>query len=220
MSSQENVKVVLLGEIGVGKACIITRFITGEFNPNTISSVHTQYKYTKQMIFNDKAIKFDIWDTAGQERFRYIARIFYKDAKIICLCYDITSKESFEELKDYWYEMQAKLNTNGDPIYAVVANKSDLYQNAQVLDEEGKAFAKSINGIFQSTSAKFNIGITSLFENIGKRYFDPNFGSNAGENKEKLEYEKKKTKKAQKPQNIGVILKIKPNNSKKNKSCY
>ena len=116
--------------------------------------------------------------------------------------------------------MQAKLNTNGDPIYVVVANKSDLYQNAQVLDEEGKAFAKSINGIFQSTSAKFDIGITSLFENIGKRYFDPNFGSNAGENKEKLEYEKKKTKKAQKPQNIGVILKIKPNNSKKNKSCY
>ena len=75
-------KSILLGEIGVGKTCIITRFITGEFNPNTISSVHTQYKYTKQMIFNDKAIKFDIWDTAGQERFRYIARIFIKMLKL------------------------------------------------------------------------------------------------------------------------------------------
>jgi len=222
MSSPETVKVVLLGQAGVGKTCIISKFITGEFNPNTISSLSAQY-ISKQMTFNDKVIKFDIWDTAGQERFRALAKIFYKDAKVICLCYDITSKESFEELKDYWYEKQTKLNANGDPIFAVVANKNDLYQSAQVQDDEGRAFAKSINAIFQSTSAKSDYGINSLFENIGKRYFDPNFDSNAEENKEKLEYEKKKTEKAQKKaqpqtQNRGVKLDTsKTNNSQKKK---
>ena len=116
-----------------------------------------------------------------------------------------------------------KLNANGDPIFAVVANKNDLYQSAQVQDDEGRAFAKSINAIFQSTSAKSDYGINSLFENIGKKYFDPNFDSNAEENKEKLEYEKKKTEKAQKKaqpqaQNRGVKLDTsKTNNSQKKK---
>jgi len=224
MSSPETVKVVLLGQAGVGKTCIITKFITGEFNPDQMTSLSAQY-ISKQMTFNDKVIKFDIWDTAGQERFRALAKIFYKDAKVICLCYDITSKESFEELKDYWYEKQTKLNANGDPIFAVVANKNDLYQSAQVQDDEGRAFAKSINAIFQSTSAKSDSGIASLFENIGKRYFDPNFDSNAEENKEKLEYEKKKTEKAQKraqpqPQSRGVKLDTsKTNSSQKKKGC-
>jgi len=224
MSSPETVKVVLLGQAGVGKTCIITKFITGEFNPDQMTSLSAQY-ISKQMTFNDKVIKFDIWDTAGQERFRALAKIFYKDAKVICLCYDITSKESFEELKDYWYEKQTKLNANGDPIFAVVANKNDLYQRQQVQDDEGRAFAKSINAIFQSTSAKSDSGITSLFENIGKRYFDPNFDSNAEENKEKLEYEKKKTEKAQKraqpqPQSRGVKLDTsKTNSSQKKKGC-
>ena len=224
MSSPETVKVVLLGQAGVGKTCIITKFITGEFNPDQMTSLSAQY-ISKQMTFNDKVIKFDIWDTAGQERFRALAKIFYKDAKVICLCYDITSKESFQELKDYWYEKQTKLNANGDPIFAVVANKNDLYQSAQVQDDEGRAFAKSINAIFQSTSAKSDSGIASLFENIGKRYFDPNFDSNAEENKEKLEYEKKKTEKAQKraqpqPQSRGVKLDTsKTNSSQKKKGC-
>ena len=224
MSSPATVKVVLLGQAGVGKTCIISQFITGQFDPNTISSLSAQY-ISKTMQFKDKAIKFDIWDTAGQEKFRALAKIFYKDAKVICLCYDITSKESFNELKDYWYEKQIKLNATGDPIFAIVANKNDLYQQAQVKDEEGKAFAKSINGIFQSTSAKSDSGITTLFENIAKKYFDPNFDSNEVENKEKLEYEKKKTEKALKKtqpqtQNRGVKLEAsKANNSQKKKGC-
>ena len=74
MSSPETVKVVLLGQAGVGKTCIITKFITGEFNPDQMTSLSAQY-ISKQMTFNDKVIKFDIWDTAGQERFRALAKI-------------------------------------------------------------------------------------------------------------------------------------------------
>ena len=82
MSSSETVKVVLLGEAGDGKTCIISRFITGSFNPDTISSLSAQF-ISKTMEFKDinRIIKFDIWDTAGQERFRALAKIFYKGQK-------------------------------------------------------------------------------------------------------------------------------------------
>ena len=219
MSSPETIKVVLLGEAGVGKTCIISQFISNVFDPDTISSLSAQF-ISKQIELKDikKIIKYDIWDTAGQERFRALAKIFYKDAKVICLCYDITSKKSFEELKDYWYEQQTKLNVDGDPIYAVVANKNDLYETSQVNDEDGKAFAKSINGIFQSTSAKSDNGITTLFENIGHRYFDPSFDSNEKDSIEKKEYEKKKAEKeAQKnvpPQTQRRGVKLETNKNK------
>ena len=223
MSSPDTVKVVLLGEAGVGKTCIITKFITGNYNPDTISSLSAQF-ISKTLEFKDinRTIKFDIWDTAGQERFRALAKIFYKDAKVICLCYDISNKKSFEELKNYWYEQQTKLNVDGDPIYAIVACKNDLYVQQQVKDDQGKEFAKSINGIFQSTSAKSNTGIENLFDNIGHRYFDPNFDSNAIESKEKQEYEKKKSERAQKktqpqPQSRGVKLDTNKNSNKQHK---
>ena len=223
MSSPDTVKVVLLGEAGVGKTCIITKFITGNYNPDTISSLSAQF-ISKTLEFKDinRTIKFDIWDTAGQERFRALAKIFYKDAKVICLCYDISSEKSFVELKNYWYEQQTKLNVDGDPIYAIVACKNDLYDQQQVADDQGKEFARSINGIFQSTSAKSNTGIENLFDNIGHRYFDPNFDSNAIESKEKQEYEKKKSERAQKktqpqPQSRGVKLDTNKNSNKQHK---
>ena len=225
MSSPETVKVVLLGEAGVGKTCIISQFISGVFDPDTISSLSAQF-ITKNMELKNikKVIKFDIWDTAGQERFRALAKIFYKDAKVICLVYDITSKKTFEELKEFWYEQQTKLNVDGEPIFAVVANKNDLYENQQVKDEEGKEFAKSINGIFQSTSAKSDSGITNLFENIGYRYFDPNFDTNEIEKKEKMEYEKKKKENAEKKtqnqiQSRGVKLDTNKTKQKKKGCC-
>ena len=205
MTSPETVKVVLLGESGVGKTCIISQFIQGDFNPDTVTSLSAQF-ISKTLEFNElnKVIKYDIWDTAGQERFRALAKIFYKDAKVICLCYDITSKKSFQELKDFWYEQQVKLNVDGEPIFAVVANKNDLYQNQQVKDEEGKEFARAINGIFQSTSAKSNQDILNLFNNIGHKLCDPNFDTNQIEDKEKEAYEKKKKENAQKKSQMQV----------------
>ena len=198
MSQIETVKVVLLGEAGVGKTCIISQFISGVFDPDTISSLSAQF-ITKTLDFKDikKSIKFEIWDTAGQERFRSLAKIFYKDAKVICLVYDITSKKSFDELKNFWYEQQTKLNVDGEPIFAVVGNKYDLYETTQV-DDEAKNFAKSIGAIFQYTSAKNASGINELFNNIGEKYFNPDLDINEQENKDKEIYEKKKLEKAQK----------------------
>ena len=221
MSTTETVKVVLLGEAGVGKTCIISQFISGVFDADTISSLSAQF-ITKTLEYKkyEKSLKFEIWDTAGQERFRSLAKIFYKDAKVICLVYDVTSKKSFDELKNFWYEQQTKLNVDGEPIFAVVGNKYDLYETTQV-DDEAKNFAKSIGAIFQYTSAKDASGINELFNNIGEKYFDPSIDINEKENKEKEEYEQKKLQKAQKKvENKGKIkLNASVHQEKPKKGC-
>ena len=175
MSNAEPVKVVLIGESGVGKTSIINQFTSGKFDPDCVTSLSAQF-ISKTVEFNNlqKAIKFDIWDTAGQEKYRALAKIFYKDARVICLCYDITDGKSFEEIKSYWYEM-VKSNADPEVMYAVVANKSDLYDIAAIKNEEGEQFAKSIGALFQSTSAKSDTGITNLFDNIVQKFFDPDF---------------------------------------------
>jgi small GTP-binding protein len=97
-------KVVLLGESGVGKTCINARFINNTFEENLISTTGASYA-GKTMTFDEfggKSIKFEIWDTAGQEKYRSLTKIFYKDAGAAILVYDITRKESFEEIQKYW----------------------------------------------------------------------------------------------------------------------
>ena len=106
----ENCKVILIGESGVGKTCIIVRFIHGYFTENTTSTTGANYA-SKILEFKDykKKLQYNIWDTAGQEKYRGLAKIFYKDADIAILVYDITNKKSFEELKKYWCD---ELNNN------------------------------------------------------------------------------------------------------------
>ena len=97
-------KVVLLGESSVGKTCIITRFVDDEFDKEIISTTGASYanKTLKFKDYNNKEILFEIWDTAGQEKYRSLTQLFYKDASIAILVYDITNEESYNELKNYW----------------------------------------------------------------------------------------------------------------------
>ena len=195
MADNDGIKVVLLGESGVGKTCIIDQFINGNFDQNCVASLTAQFCKKNIELPGDKSITFDIWDTAGQEQYRSLNRIFYKNSKAVILVYDITRIDSFNEVKNYWYN-QIKENTNNDVIIAVAANKSDLYEKRQVSDEDGEEFAKSIGAIFASTSAKNDSGITNLFENIAHKLLEPSFNSTANEQKTKKENENK-TKKIQ-----------------------
>ena len=98
-------KVVLLGESGVGKTSIIARFINNTFQDNIISTTGASYA-GKAITFSElqgRTAKFEIWDTAGQEKYRSLTKIFYKDAGIAILVYDITRRETFEEIQKYWY---------------------------------------------------------------------------------------------------------------------
>ena len=190
MSGIESIKVVLLGEAGVGKTSIINQFAYHQFDPDCLSSISAQFISKSINYEGYGAIKYDIWDTAGQERYRSMARIFYKDAKVIIFVYDITSQATFDGMKDYWYE-QIKTNCEKDAILAVVANKNDLYSEQQISDEVGQRFADEIDAIFQSTSALSDIGIGVLFDNIGKKIMNPDYDYKALDKKEKAQYNSK-----------------------------
>ena len=96
-------KLIVIGDSGVGKTCIIRRFVSNEFSDETLSTDGVNYS-KKEISFEDKTVQLDLWDTAGQEQYRSLTKIFYKDAAAAILVYDITRKDSFLELKNYWYD--------------------------------------------------------------------------------------------------------------------
>ena len=131
----KSVKVVLLGDSGVGKTSIISRFVNNMFEQKVMPTISAAYA-TKTMKFDDfggKELKFELWDTAGQERYRAVTKILYKDAQVIILVYDITIKDSFNEIKDYWYE-QIKENCPKSIILGLAGNKEDLFENENVTE--------------------------------------------------------------------------------------
>ena len=174
MADNITCKVVLVGESGVGKTCIIQRYVNDQYSENTESTITSTYTYkTINYEKYNKSISFDIWDTAGQELYRAMAKNFYLNAAIGILVYDIRRKESFNQLKEYWYE---QLTTSGEDnmVFGVAGNKCDLFQKEEVSEEEGKKFAKSINAVFQLTSCKESIGIDELFKQCGQKYLEMN----------------------------------------------
>ena len=213
----ETIKVVLIGASGVGKTSIIQRYVNDEYDPNIIFSSSAQF-LTKTIELNElQTVKFDIWDTAGQEKFRALAKIFYKDARVIILVYDITNKVSFENLQQYWFK-EIEENSISDAIIVIVGNKSDLYEIEQVTDEEGQKYADEKKAIFKKTSALSNRNIDSLFNDIAKKYFNPNYDYQAEDKKIKKEYLEKKLQEVTiDEENINLSMKKNENNSN---CCY
>jgi small GTP-binding protein len=218
MSGADSVKVVLLGEAGVGKTSIIHQFTYHTFDPDCISSISAQFVSKTIDYQGYGAIKYDIWDTAGQERYRSMAKIFYKDAKVIVFVYDITSQPTFDGLKNYWYE-QIKINCESDAILAVVANKNDLYADQVVSDETGQKFADEIGAIFQSTSALSDSGIGKLFDHIGRKYIDTEYDYRDIDKKQKDKYEKKIKKQNDKNDNDDKKVKLGDTNNENKGGC-
>ena len=179
-------KVVILGEPGVGKTSIISRYVTNQFSPVVISTTGASYSTKILKIDDENSIKFQIWDTAGQERFRSLAKIFYQNAVAVILVYDITVRETFEQLQKYWIK-EIEENAPTDIILALAANKSDMYENELVDLNEGKELARQLNAIFKSTSALNSKGIDDLFLSIGKKFLDPTYSVNISNCTEKSE---------------------------------
>ena len=200
-ANARSVKAVLLGESGVGKTCIIARFINNTFENNIMSTTGASYA-GKTMAFEEfggQCIKFEIWDTAGQEKYRSLTKIFYKDAGVAILVYDITRKESYEELKNYWYN-QLKECSPSNIVIGIAANKCDLYDNEQVSEDEARKFADEIGAVFKLTSANTNTGIEDLFKTIGCKVLDPNYSEDDESNQKKMniKIDNDKTKKKKK----------------------
>jgi small GTP-binding protein len=177
-------KIVLVGDAGAGKTCIISRYVNNRFEKAQMSTACPSFcnKSVSYPEYN-KTINIDIWDTAGQEIYRSISKLFYNGASIGILVYDISNKKSFESLKEYWFK-ELKENTDDNIKFFLVGNKIDLFESEQVKEEEAKEFAKSIEAGFFLTSAKSGIRINELFWKCGEIFIDPN-SSNLNEDMNK-----------------------------------
>lgn len=180
-SPKTNIKIALVGDCGVGKSSIALRYTKNQFLNNYISTGGAAYS-NKIIEKNGETLQLDIWDTAGQEKYRSVGKNFYKDAFIILLVYDITRKETFDNLKDIWY---AELTQNGEekPLLAVVGNKIDQYEKDNTVNEEdARKFADEIKGIFQLVSAKTGDNIENLFNILLDTFFELKFPEKVKDN--------------------------------------
>ena len=165
----ESLKIVLLGEAGVGKTSIISQFVEQLFQEDIQSSAGGTFSSKTCIYGNNQILKLEIWDTAGQERYRALTTMFYKEANAAVLVYDITRKESYEQIQEYWSN-QLKESAPSDIILMLCANKSDLINQEKVDEGEARKYANELGAMFCSTSAKNDYGITDLFLQIAKKY--------------------------------------------------
>ena len=169
------IKCVLLGESGTGKSSLIERFINNTFRKDTPSTLIGSF--SSKVVYYEKEnikIRYDIWDTAGQEKYRSINKIFYQDAQVTLLVYDITQKETFDAIKNYWFQ-EVKDNAPEDVIVFIVGNKSDIYEKEAVNEEEARQYAKDINALYKLVSAENGDGINEIFKMIGERMLTQEF---------------------------------------------
>ena len=163
----EEIKVVILGESGVGKSNIINRYNGGEFNPNSLPN-NSSFFMSKNLIFGEKIYRINLWDTAGQEKYHSLTKIFLKETKIVFLVYAINDKLSFEKL-DFWYKIVKE--SCDDAILAIIGNKKDLYEEEQINEEEAIKKAQSFNATFGLTSAlEEDTGFDEIITKVIKEY--------------------------------------------------
>lgn len=162
----KELKVVLLGDSGVGKTSLISRYVHNSFSPSLQATTGAAF-VLKVLNISGQQIALNIWDTAGQERFHSLARVFYRDAAIIILVYDITSRESFDAL-GRWVD---EITKHGPPKFTlgIVGNKEDRVAAETVPIEEAKSLAKGLSAFYSKTSAKLDYGINLLFHELASR---------------------------------------------------
>ena len=156
-------KILTIGESGVGKTCVLRRFVENKFLKNHLATIGIDFK-TKTLNINNQEIKLKIWDTAGQERFRNITTQYYKGADGIVLVYDVTDESSYEKIRD-WME-QILSNTQQEEIGLVLlGNKCDM-EPRSVSEEMGKKMAEELKITYYETSALNGQGIKEAFEEL------------------------------------------------------
>ena len=150
-SQPDDIKVILVGNSGVGKTSLINIVTGREFNEHEKTTQGSSFS-EKNITINEKDYLLNIWDTIGQERYRQLTKIFYNNSKIVIFVYDITIKESFDDLKYWAKDVEEQIGNN--IIKGVVANKLDLYLNEKVSSEQGKDYATLNRAKFIEFSAK------------------------------------------------------------------
>ena len=164
-------KLILIGDSSVGKSNILLQYLKGRFDANSKATVGVEFG-TKNIEINNKKIKIQIWDTAGQERYRSITSAYYRGAKGAFIVYDITRKETFDNI-DKWV---ADLKNNGDDNISIVliGNKSDLDERREVSKEEGVQKSEEFKTAFMETSALNGDNIDKAFDELIEQIYQNN----------------------------------------------
>jgi small GTP-binding protein len=153
-------KLVLIGDSGVGKSCLLLRFADDTYTESHISTIGVDFKI-RTIQLDGKTIKLQIWDTAGQERFRTITSSYYRGAHGIIVVYDTTDADTFEHVKTWLHEIDRYASENVNKL--LVGNKSDLTSKRAVETEAAKEFAQSVSIPFLETSAKNATNVEDAF---------------------------------------------------------
>ena len=159
-------KIVMIGDSGVGKSCILLRFADDKFNENFYATIGVDFRF-KNVMVDDKSVKLQIWDTAGQERFKTITSAYYRGADGIIIVYDITDRNSFAHIKD-WLDDVNKY-TDDNPLKIIVGNKIDLIKDKQINNNDMKTMTAQTGIEIIECSAKYSIKINELIKFIFKK---------------------------------------------------
>jgi len=158
-------KLVLIGDSGVGKSCLLLRFADDAFTESYITTIGVDFRF-RTIEIDKKVVKLQIWDTAGQERFRTITSAYYRGADGIVMVYDCTDRESFAHIDDWLLEVNRYANESTSKI--LVANKSDLSAEQTVPRSEAESKAKELGiGLIES-SAKNKTNVEEAFTMIAR----------------------------------------------------
>ncbi|XP_031384539.1 ras-related protein RABE1a-like [Punica granatum] len=159
------VKLLLIGDSGVGKSCLLLRFTDGSFTTSFITTIGIDFKI-RNIELDGKRVKLQIWDTAGQERFRTITTAYYRGAMGILLVYDVTDESSFNNVRNWIRNIEQHASDNVNKI--LVGNKADMESKRVVPASRGQALADEYGIKFFETSAKTNQNIEEAFFSIAK----------------------------------------------------
>ncbi len=154
-------KLIVVGNQGTGKSCILNRFVNETFEENYQATIGLDFQ-SKNITIHDQDVRLIIYDTAGQEKFRSLIPMYIREAQIILLVYDISDKDSFDAMPNWIQEVKEVLNK--EVVFALIGNKMDLESQRKISYEEGKKLAEKNNFVFQEVSAKTGKNFENLFE--------------------------------------------------------
>jgi len=160
-------KVVILGESGVGKTALMDRFVNKLFTGNYKSTIGADF-LTQELEINGKLVTLQIWDTAGQERYNSLGKVFYRGADCCMLVFDLTRSKTLQEL-EFWkteFEQHAEIETDSFP-FVVLGNRADLEHERQVNQDDAIAWCKNYGNIkYFETSAKTGLNVETAFRTL------------------------------------------------------
>ncbi|TCD67457.1 GTP-binding protein [Steccherinum ochraceum] len=159
------IKLLLIGDSGVGKSCLLLRFCDDAWTPSFITTIGIDFKI-RTIELDGKRIKLQIWDTAGQERFRTITTAYYRGAMGILLVYDVTDERSFNNIRTWHSNIEQHASEGVNKI--LIGNKSDWSDKRAVTEEQGRELANELGIKFMETSAKVNDGVEEAFFTLAR----------------------------------------------------